>query len=707
MASSSSVQSIFETILQRPADPGEIVSFLDSGVTDLAVAQAIALSPAALAEPSAVIRLYEAVFGRKPDIDGFNYWVDRLTSEPGFTIYKMAQTFIASKEFTDRYGVTNLDSTGSKQALIEAIYKNVLARAPDAEGLNFWMGTNLSPAQLLVLFSQSKEFIDRAAPEIQRFFIDIAIDGGSDPSKSDVDDYLGSIFDKPTPLTNVETGPTNGPPLVKDLSVETSEDSPFEAKVPAAVDAENDPVTYKIVGKIPDGLTFKDNGLFIYQPTAEDQALGANQSRKVTFQYVANDGISDSAPATVTITVKGENDAPVARDVQVLGTEDDLSISGRVQATDAEGDKLTYKLVEKAPDGLTFNDDGTFTYIPQLKDQAMGGAAFPAWGYSILYVANDGSTDSLFAATLRIQVVGVNDAPVASDVSVMGTEDDASIAGKVQATDAEGNSLTYNLVGDAPAGLKFNSDGTFSLTPSAEDQALNTGQSRVIKFDYKANDGTVDSNKATVTITIAGMNEIKEPTAFTGIGDPEDVNVVETKDVGLLTIYSLGPESNVFTSTTGDDIIYGSAGNDSINAGQGTDEIYGGSGNDTIIGGDENDNIIGGYGADQLTGGSGDDSYIYNDPKDTNDIITDFSVNDKIVFDSFDADTNTPGLQKFIVKIEPVSTPKLEANSITWIKTGNNAVTVYGDTDGNLETVELMIKVTGVDNLTAGNFSVI
>ncbi len=367
MATSSSVQSIFEAILQRPADPGEILAFLDGDVSDIAVAQAVAASPAALAEPATVIRLYEAVFGRKPDVKGFDYWVDRLTSEPGFTLYKMAEHFVASKEFADRYGVTSLDGAGARQALIEAIYKNVLARAPDAEGLKFWLGTDYTPAQLLVLFSQSKEFIDRAAPEIQRFFIDIVIDGGNDPSSSDGDDYLGSIFDRPAPPPTVESGPTNAPPVATGLSVETSEDSPFEGKVPAAVDAEKDPVTYKLVGKAPDGLTLNANGVFIYQPTAADQALGVGQSRKVTFDYVANDGRSDSAPATVTITVKGENDAPKAPGTNSVTTVKDTASSPiSIGASDIDGDTLSYALKKGAAPAkgdVTFSGGG-FVYTP-------------------------------------------------------------------------------------------------------------------------------------------------------------------------------------------------------------------------------------------------------------------------------------------------------------------------------------------------------
>ncbi len=204
MATQSSISAIYQAILQRPADPGETLAFLDGTVTDLAVAQAIASSPAALGAPAAVIRIYEAVFGRKPDAGGLDYWVDRLTSEPGFDIYKMAQFLVGSQEYKDRYGATSLDDTSAKQTLIELLYKNVLGRTADAEGLKFWMNSDLTPAQLLVQFSESKEFVDRTAPAIQSFFVDIAVTGSSDPSGSDGDDYSGSI------IATTQTAPGGG-----------------------------------------------------------------------------------------------------------------------------------------------------------------------------------------------------------------------------------------------------------------------------------------------------------------------------------------------------------------------------------------------------------------------------------------------------------------------------------------------------------------
>ena len=63
-------------------------------------------------------------------------------------------------------------------------------------------------------------------------------------------------------------------------------------------------------------------------------------------------------------------------------------------------------------------------------------------------------------------------------------------------TDADGNSLTATLVsGPASGALTLNADGTFTYTPNADFYGTDT-------FTYRANDGTVNSNVATVTITV-------------------------------------------------------------------------------------------------------------------------------------------------------------------------------------------------------------
>jgi VCBS repeat-containing protein len=63
-------------------------------------------------------------------------------------------------------------------------------------------------------------------------------------------------------------------------------------------------------------------------------------------------------------------------------------------------------------------------------------------------------------------------------------------------TDPEGDPLTALLVSDVSNGtLTLNADGSFSYTPDADFTGTDS-------FTYKANDGELDSDPATVTIIV-------------------------------------------------------------------------------------------------------------------------------------------------------------------------------------------------------------
>jgi len=118
-----------------------------------------------------------------------------------------------------------------------------------------------------------------------------------------------------------------------------------------------------------------------------------------------------------------------------------------------------------------------------------------------------------------------NTAPTAFDENEK-TDEDTAVNGKVTATDPEGDPLTYATVGGVPAGLTFNSDGTWTFDPSGKYDKLNVGDSDTVTFQYKANDGVNDSNVATVTIDITGVNDApKFQSGFTKIEYSEDDKV--------------------------------------------------------------------------------------------------------------------------------------------------------------------------------------
>jgi hypothetical protein len=97
-------------------------------------------------------RLYQAAFDRVPDPGGVGFWLNQL--DKGTSLLRVAQYFVDSPEFNKTYGA--LDNSH----FVTQMYANVLHRAPDAGGLQFYldaMDHGVSRAQVLQGFAESPE----------------------------------------------------------------------------------------------------------------------------------------------------------------------------------------------------------------------------------------------------------------------------------------------------------------------------------------------------------------------------------------------------------------------------------------------------------------------------------------------------------------------------------------------------------------------
>ena len=81
-----------------------------------------------------IFRLYNAAFARFPDSDGLSYWIHKYSSGENDS-RSVASSFLISNEFKTLYGDNISAST-----YVNILYNNVLGRAADASGLNYWTG---------------------------------------------------------------------------------------------------------------------------------------------------------------------------------------------------------------------------------------------------------------------------------------------------------------------------------------------------------------------------------------------------------------------------------------------------------------------------------------------------------------------------------------------------------------------------------------
>ena len=185
---------------------------------------------------------------------------------------------------------------------------------------------------------------------------------------------------------------------------------------------------------------------------------------------------------------------PQLRDDVAIIAEDNLLTFDPFAQADAQLKPLLASHIVGAPThgALAVNADGTFSYTPDL--DYFGTDSFS-------YRLSDGPLDSNLA-TVSLTVTPVNDAPVAADVAMTTAEDTPLvIALGAYASDVDSTNITTQVVtGPAHGVLVQNNDGTYSYTPDANYNGADS-------FTYKVNDGELDSNSATVNLTITAMND--------------------------------------------------------------------------------------------------------------------------------------------------------------------------------------------------------
>ncbi len=263
-------------------------------------------------------------------------------------------------------------------------------------------------------------------------------------------------------------------------------------------------------------VTLNADGTFIYRP-----APGFTNAND-TFTYQVTDGVDTSAPATVTISVFTNTAPTVTNDSYStnLNTPLNVTLPG-VLANDSDLESaITAILVDPTTRGsVILRGDGSFVYTPNT---GFTGNDF------FTYRANDGFVNSALA-TVSITVTP-NAAPVANpdtysvnlnnSLVVPYSFGTTTIAG-VLSNDVDTDPLTASLVtGPSRGNLSFNSDGSFTYTPTVVVGGTDT-------FVYRASDG-ISSSNATVTITIKDSSA--PPTAT---GDAYSVSANSVLSVSL------------------------------------------------------------------------------------------------------------------------------------------------------------------------------
>ncbi len=276
----------------------------------------------------------------------------------------------------------------------------------------------------------------------------------------------------------------NDAPTANDDNVTTQEDEPVSVTL-AGNDPDGDSLSYSVVKSPSHGRLSGTAPKLRYSPTA-------NFNGSDSFTFKVSDKKTDSATATVSITIKAVNDAPTANDDRVIMQEDSPIVRIDVLAndTDLDDDSLKISTVTQGTNGsVTINADNMLSYAP--KADFCGSDAFT-------YTVYDGK-DGTDTATVNVKVKAVNDAPSFTSTPVTTATVDTLYTYEVDATDPDaGDTLAYSLAIN-PTGMTIDAvTGLIQWTPTSAQAGAND-----VAVEVADNGSVPASETQSYTITAA------------------------------------------------------------------------------------------------------------------------------------------------------------------------------------------------------------
>lgn len=354
------------------------------------------------------------------------------------------------------------------------------------------------------------------------------------------------LLDSNTVTVTVTVGPLPDGPMAVDDSYATDEDTVLMIAAPGVldndVDPENDPlsvVAFDATSAQGATVSVAADGSFTYDPTGAPnlQALAAGANLDDTFTYTVEDApMSGTDVGTVTVTVTGIDDPPVAVNDAATVTEDAPATAIGVLANDddPDGGLIQIGSVTQPPNGTVVITGGgsglTYEPDPDFCNDPPGTSTD-----DFTYTLNGGSN-----ATVAVTVTCVDDpALTATDfyrtvgntlLEVDDTQDDPApsifVPGNVLANDSDPDSV-LSVAGTtgvtAGAVVNMAADGTFTYVPPPGLRGDGNPATADDSFQYQLGGGEL----GTVEIDIDGLvwyvdNTASGGAANTGTGTSTD-----------------------------------------------------------------------------------------------------------------------------------------------------------------------------------------
>lgn len=430
----------------------------------------------------------------------------RATSADGSSADTMFTLVVTN---VDEYPLLTSDGGGSTASLnvVEGELDVTLVSATDPEGqpMSYSIGGGADAASFTV-DSQTGELRFVQAPDFEA------------PADADGDNVYevvvvaSSATGSDNQALAVTVGDRNERPWFAggtSLSVNVAENSTAVATV-LATDPEQDALTYSISGGA-DAALFAINAAtgalsFVNAP---DHEVPGDQWQTNFYNVVvsASDGALTASQAVQILVTNVNEGLAFTSAGGFTAAENQVSV-GTVAASDSDGDAVTYSIVGGA-DAARFQIDartGVLTFVSAPNFEAAGDADHDN-RYDLTVRASDGSLSADQAIT--VQVGNVNEGVSFTSASSFGVTENGTAVGVMAAVDADGDAITYSIVGGADAAL-FRVDGqtgvlSFGSAPDFEAPTDNN-HDNVYEVLVRAGDGALTATQS-IIVRVGNANE--------------------------------------------------------------------------------------------------------------------------------------------------------------------------------------------------------
>jgi hypothetical protein len=268
---------------------------------------------------------------------------------------------------------------------------------------------------------------------------------------------------------------------------------------------------------------------------------------------------------------------------------------------------------------ITFGDGGiteTAAFIDQGGNNFWGVEQFNAPGDHERLAAFSDRDFGLYI--LRYTGPGVATAPFCEDALAF-TRPNRPVTVPLTCTDPNTGNVLTRTIASQPT------NGTVAIEGERAVFTPRTGFNGEDRFTFRASDGSLVSNDATVRILVGRCSNRLSGTPADDVIDGTAMPDAIDPGAGNDTV-DAGPGEDCVAASSGKDELVGAQDGDALVGGRGRDRLFGDSGRDQLDGragrdhlrgGSGNDRVIGGTGDDYLGGGSNDDRLIGGSGRDS------------------------------------------------------------------------------------------